>query len=1185
KSVMMAGDNGGSGTNDNDGGHEADNDDVNEDDNPKMGVAFSFASGCCSTKLLTMVMVGSLQKFSTWYTVTRMERLQRYRSDRRKLLEFLLSSGLFKELRTPSGPTTSLSALDFDSLSADYILHSLKSGGVIDVTEATSKFSRDSSYPVAVESKVASSSYYLVTDPDASGSPPRRVAPPLPPPPTVDVNRQSDKPSGSSSRRESSSFENGKVFEDKSSPRYKEGAHSPRSPLQNADIPDLGLPSLNTGLSEDDLRETAYELLLATLFLSGVEECGVDDRKKEKSSKLLSALKTKKEKARLHSQPVGRHAELLNTIRVQMQISEPMDACTRRNFMQLAARKTCGQIDLPNISLGLLNGTLKSDFPNEKSYVQWKSRQANLLEELLCSCPNIMISENLAIKSYVAKIKDAKAWDSTMSPSERVAVLASIRQLAVKLSSSPGKFGLQGETIYWTCGYHLNLRLYQKLLCGVFDILDEDQLIEEADEFLLAMKLTWPTLGITQRMHNALYGWVLFQQFSRTDGTTLLENAVLQLQKLLSACEDDQEEGQYMNSLKPDNFKTMMTLVSALGVASDDSGKGFKLVKLDSSNDGASRKLKIYVTRSIKAACSRAAKRMEYQSRTEKSHHLALLAEELKLIAEREFNVFFSVFCHWCPESLMMAVVMLHQFYGERLKPFLNGVSSLSEDVRSVLPAAAMLDQYLTYLYTSALDDNKSLRSFRPKLDHYQIGEVSRPLIIDWVISQHAHIMEWTGRAFDIEEWEPLSYHQRQAASIVEVFRIIEETVDQFFGLNLPMDITHLQALLSIIFHSLDAYLLKLLDQLVEKNHLYPTTPPLTRYTESVLTIMKKRLLEYPVIDGVSRKLNELTIPKLCIRLNTLQYIEKQISVLEDGIRKSWALIRPPQNQRSTNEPQEERSFLTGSEAVDALFATTFNIIKDTTTDLIDKICDFIGARVVFWDLRHEFLFHLYRGDVAAVRLESFLPHVDTVLDLICGLIDDTLRDSVVLSVCRAMFEGFIWVLLDGGPSRAFSDTDFTILAEDFDILKEFFIADGEGLPRTLVEQESNFARQILGLFSLQTETIIQMLMKASEHIATGLETRKHAHMRPEDAYTLVRVLCHKKDREASKFLKMQYQLPMSSEYDDTPSVDSASGSPFMPDLLKRSASFHWNKKGRSSFKSMKKKLQEATSEIRNMSR
>lgn len=43
---------------------------------------------------------------------------------------------------------------------------------------------------------------------------------------------------------------------------------------------------------------------------------------------------------------------------------------------------------------------------------------------------------------------------------------------------------------------------------------------------------------------------------------------------------------------------------------------------------------------------------------------------------------------------------------------------------------------------------------------------------------------------------------------------VILQTVDQFFEWSLPMDITHLQALLSIIFHSLDTYLLKVISQL-----------------------------------------------------------------------------------------------------------------------------------------------------------------------------------------------------------------------------------------------------------------------------------------------------------------------------------------------------------------------------------
>lgn len=65
-----------------------------------------------------------------------------------------------------------------------------------------------------------------------------------------------------------------------------------------------------------------------------------------------------------------------------------------------------------------------------------------------------------------------------MSPSQRIEVLSSIRQVASKLSSLPGQFGIPRETHYWTAAYHLNIRLYEKLLYGLFDILDEGQLIE-----------------------------------------------------------------------------------------------------------------------------------------------------------------------------------------------------------------------------------------------------------------------------------------------------------------------------------------------------------------------------------------------------------------------------------------------------------------------------------------------------------------------------------------------------------------------------------------------------------------------------------------------------------------------------------------------------------------------------------
>ncbi|KAJ0559124.1 hypothetical protein HanHA300_Chr06g0196891 [Helianthus annuus] len=49
--------------------------------------------------------------------------LHRYRHDRRKLLDFILSSGLIR--------SSSTSDIDFDSISADYVIECIQSGGLI----------------------------------------------------------------------------------------------------------------------------------------------------------------------------------------------------------------------------------------------------------------------------------------------------------------------------------------------------------------------------------------------------------------------------------------------------------------------------------------------------------------------------------------------------------------------------------------------------------------------------------------------------------------------------------------------------------------------------------------------------------------------------------------------------------------------------------------------------------------------------------------------------------------------------------------------------------------------------------------------------------------------------------------------------------------------------------------------
>lgn len=75
----------------------------------------------------------------------------------------------------------------------------------------------------------------------------------------------------------------------------------------------------------------------------------------------------------------------------------------------------------------------------------------------------------------------------------------------------------------------------------------------------------------------------------------------------------------------------------------------------------------------------------------------------------------------------------------------------------------------------------------------------------------------------------------------------------------------------------------------------------------------------------------------------------------------------------------------------------------------------------------------------------------------------------------------------------------------------------------------SSHCSWLMVLVYFQTGTIIEMLMSSSEHISFESAAREPGKGKATDADTLLRILCHRKDRGASKFLKKHYHLPKSS--------------------------------------------------------
>lgn len=73
-------------------------------------------------------------------------------------------------------------------------------------------------------------------------------------------------------------------------------------------------------------------------------------------------------------------------------------------------------------------------------------------------------------------------WFQSFPPStgeiQRTESLRILREIAIPLAERPSHCDLNGEVCHWVDGYHLNVRIYEKLLFSIFDVLEEGKLIE-----------------------------------------------------------------------------------------------------------------------------------------------------------------------------------------------------------------------------------------------------------------------------------------------------------------------------------------------------------------------------------------------------------------------------------------------------------------------------------------------------------------------------------------------------------------------------------------------------------------------------------------------------------------------------------------------------------------------------------
>ncbi|XP_031373592.1 protein unc-13 homolog isoform X2 [Punica granatum] len=1103
------------------------------------------------------------------------ELLQRYRRDRRILLNFMLSGSLIKKVIMPPG-AVSLDDVDLDQVSADYVLSCAKKGEMLELSEAIRAYHDHTGLP-QMNNAGSTDEFFLVTSPEFSGSPPRRAAPPVPafksPPipsflPASAPLEPSPVPDFASSPVQSSvarseSFSSQQVqeltvddIEDFEDDDYLDEVDSRRVSRRNiSDAAELvpNLPLFATGITDDDLRETAYEILLACAGASGGLIVPTKEKKKDKRSKLIRKLgRSKTENVMAPSRTPGL-VGLLETMRVQMEISEVMDIRTRQGLLNAMVGKVGKRMDSLLIPLELLCCISRTEFSDKKAYIKWQKRQLYMLEEGLINHAAVGFSESgrkaSELRILMAKIEESESFPPSTGEIQRTESLRALREVAIPLAERPARGDLTGEVCHWADGYHLNVRIYEKLLLSVFDVLDEGKLTDEVEEILELLKSTWRVLGITETIHYTCYAWVLFRQYVITSELGMLQHAIEQLNRIPLKEQRGPQERSHLRSLYAkvdvgDDSRDVSFLHSFLmpiqrwadkrlgdyhlhfseGPAMLESVLKVSMISrrllleepemMQSMSVSDRDQIESYISSSIKSAFSRVLLAVDKLEATH-DHPLALLAEETKRLVQKDSSTFMPIFSKRHPKAAIVSASLLHRFYGHKLKPFLDGAEHLTEDVASVFPAADSLEQYIISLIATTCGE-ENIDFYTKKLSLYQIESVSGTLVLRWVNSQLERISNWVERAIQQERWDPISPQQRHGPSIVEVYRIVEETVDQFFALKVPMRLTELNSMFRGIDNAFQKYANRVVEDLASKEEVIPPEPVLTRYKKEagIKAFVKKELFETPRLPDERRSVDVSvrTTRTLCVQLNTLYYAISQLNKLEDSIWERWTRKKP--RDKFTNEKSKSMTR-----------KDTFDGSRKDMNAAIDRICEFTGTKIVFWDLRDPFIETLYKPSVSQSRLEALIELLDTELNQLCDIITEPLRDRIVTSLLQASLDGLLRVILNGGPLRVFSPSDAKLLEEDLEVLKEFFISGGDGLPRGVVENQVARVREVIKLHGYETRELIDDLRSLSgiDINMQGRQSKLGA-----DSNTLIRILCHRSDSEASQFLKKQYKLPKS---------------------------------------------------------
>ncbi|EOY30686.1 Uncharacterized protein TCM_037808 isoform 3 [Theobroma cacao] len=942
------------------------------------------------------------------------------------------------------------------------------------------------------------------------------------------------------------------------------------------------LGELATNLSDSELRETAYEILVGACRSSGgkpLTYISQSERNSEKApalvptltssaslqrsltstaaSKVKKALGLKSSRRRKlngesDSERVKKAVTIGEMLRVQMGISEQTDSRVRRALLRVAAAQLGRRIESIVLPLEMLQQLKPSDFPNQGEYEAWQRRNLKLLEAGLLLHPLLPLDKTNTAPQQLRQIIHG-ALEKPLETGKSSESMQAVRSIVLSLACRSFD-GSVSETSHWADGFPFNLRIYQMLLEACFDVNDETAVIEEVDEVLELIKKTWVVLGMNQMLHNLCFLWILFNRYVATgqvEGDLLFaaNNLLMEVEKDAKAMKDpdyskilsatlsailgwaEKRLLAYHNYYNSDNTESMECVVS-MGVLSakimvEDISQEYHRKKKEI--DVAHERVDTYIRSSLRTAFGQQIKeKVKSGKRSSKNQQnqlpfLSILAQDVSTLAFSEKAIFSPILKRWHPLAAGVAVATLHSCYGNELKQFVSGIGELTPDILQVLRAADKLEKDLVQIAVeNSVDSEDGGKSIIREMPPYEAESVISKLVKSWIKTRLDRLKEWVDRNLQQEVWDPRANKERFAPSAVEVLRIVDEALEAFFLLPIPMHAALLPDLTTGIDRCLQHYISKAKSGCGNRSTFVPSMPALTRCsTRAKFPGVFKKKEKFQIAQskksqvGTTNSNGSFGIPQLCCRINTLQHIRTELDVLAKRV------IGYLRNSESTHVDN-----------VANWMGKAFELSTATCVEGIQLLCEATAYRVIFHDLSHVLWDGLYVGEVSSSRIEPFLQELEHYLEVISLTVHDRVRTRLITDVTRASFDGLLLVLLAGGPARAFSLQDYELIAEDFKFLTDLFWSNGDGLPTDLIEKFSTTVKAVLPLFHTDTGSLIEQFKSVTlESYGSSAKSKlplppTSGQWSPTEPNTLLRVLCYRSDETAAKFLKKTYNLP-----------------------------------------------------------